>query len=108
MTKKLYVGNLAHEIDDGELQEIFESHGSVSSAKVIVDRDTMRSRGFGFVEMASEQEAQSAIEALDGQEVKGRPLTVNIARPKENRSSSSRPSYNRDREARSGGGGRRY
>lgn len=106
MTKKLYVGNLAHEIDDGELQEIFQSHGSVASAKVIVDRDTMRSRGFGFVEMGSEEEAQSAIEALDGQEVKGRPLTVNIARPKENRSSASRPTY-RDREARSGGG-RRY
>ena len=83
MGKKLYVGNLAYSIGDGELQEIFAAHGSVQSAQVIMDRDTGRSKGFGFVEMGTDQEAQAAIAALHGKEVQGRSLTVNEARPKE-------------------------
>lgn len=86
MQKKLFVGNLSHDIRDHELKEIFEAHGSVHSAQVIIDRETGRSKGFGFVEMGSSEEAQAAIDALHSQEVFGRPLTVNIARPRENRS----------------------
>ncbi|HMF11209.1 MAG TPA: RNA-binding protein [Gemmataceae bacterium] len=82
MGKKLYVGNLAYSIDDGSLQQIFGAHGTVQSAQVIMDRDTGRSKGFGFVEMGSDQEAQAAIQALNGTEVEGRTLTVNEARPK--------------------------
>ena len=93
MAKKLYVGNLSHDINDNELQDIFEAHGTVISAKVIVDRETRRSKGFGFVEMSSDDEAQAAIDDLNSKEVQGRPLTVNVARP---------------REPRAGGGNRRY
>src|SRR5438874_12301733 len=82
MGKKLYVGNLPYSIGDPELQQIFEAHGAVQSAQVIMDRDTGRSKGFGFVEMGSDQEAQAAISALNGKEVEGRALTVNEARPK--------------------------
>jgi RNA recognition motif-containing protein len=82
MGKKLYVGNLAYSMNDSDLQQIFEPHGTVSSAQVIMDRDTGRSKGFGFVEMGSESEAQAAIAALNGAEVDGRTLTVNEARPK--------------------------
>ncbi len=82
MGKKLYVGNLAYSIGDGELQRLFAAHGSVTSAQVIMDRDTGRSKGFGFVEMGSDQEAQAAVAAMNGAEVEGRPLTVNEARPK--------------------------
>ena len=82
MGKKLYVGNLAYSVGDSELQQIFEAHGAVQSAQVIMDRDTGRSKGFGFVEMGSDQEAQAAISALNGKEVEGRALTVNEARPK--------------------------
>jgi RNA recognition motif-containing protein len=82
MGKKLYVGNLAYSVGDSELQQIFEAHGAVQSAQVIMDRDTGRSKGFGFVEMGSDQEAQAAIAALNGKEVEGRALTVNEARPK--------------------------
>src|SRR5215510_15861232 len=82
MGKKLYVGNLAYSIDDGSLQQIFGAHGTVQSAQVIMDRDTGRSKGFGFVEMGSDQEAQAAIQALNGKEVDGRQLTVNEARPR--------------------------
>lgn len=85
MGKKLYVGNLAYGMTDSDLQNLFEAHGQVQSAQIIMDRDTGRSKGFGFVEMSSDSEAQSAIEALNGQEVNGRPLTVNEARPKEDR-----------------------
>lgn len=88
MAKKLYIGNLPHEISDSELKTIFESHGSVLSAQVIIDRDTGRSKGFGFVEMSTEEEAQAAIDALNNKEVKGRPLTVNIARARESRGGS--------------------
>ncbi len=82
MGKKLYVGNLAYSVTDGTLQQLFEAHGSVVSAQVIMDRDTGRSKGFGFVEMGSDAEAQAAIDALNGTQHEGRPLTVNEARPK--------------------------
>ena len=83
MGRKLYVGNLAYSLGDAELEQLFAAHGTVQSAKVIVDRDTGRSKGFGFVEMGSDQEAQAAISALNGKEVDGRALTVNEARPRE-------------------------
>src|SRR5579884_2688024 len=82
MGKKLYVGNLGYEMTDGDLSNLFASHGAVQSAQVVLDRDTGRSRGFGFVEMGSDQEAQAAIAALNGQHSGGRPLTVNEARPR--------------------------
>src|SRR6516225_12338960 len=82
MGKKLYVGNLAYSMSDGELQQLFEAHGTVTSAQIIMDRDTGRSKGFGFVEMGSDDEAQAAIAGLNGKEVDGRALTVNEARPK--------------------------
>lgn len=82
MGKKLYVGNLTYEVTDGDLSKMFEPHGTVESAQVIMDRETARSKGFGFVEMKSDQEAQAAIAALNGKEVNGRSLTVNEARPK--------------------------
>jgi RNA recognition motif-containing protein len=82
MGKKLYVGNLSYEVDDGALQQMFEQFGTVQSAQIIMDRDTGRSKGFGFVEMGSDQEAQAAIKGLHGQQVGGRALTVNEARPK--------------------------
>jgi RNA recognition motif-containing protein len=83
MGKKLYVGNLSYNINGGDLEELFGAHGTVQSAQVIMDRDTGRSKGFGFVEMGSDQEAQAAISALNGKEVEGRALTVNEARPRE-------------------------
>lgn len=82
MGKKLYVGNLAYSVTDSALQQMFEAFGSVASAQVIMDRDTGRSKGFGFVEMGSDQEAQAAIAGMNGKEVDGRSLTVNEARPK--------------------------
>jgi RNA recognition motif-containing protein len=82
MGKKLYVGNLSYGVSDSALQQLFEPHGTVQSAQVIMDRDTGRSKGFGFVEMGSDQEAQAAIAALNGKEIEGRALTVNEARPK--------------------------
>ncbi|MBY0527898.1 MAG: RNA-binding protein [Gemmataceae bacterium] len=98
MGKKLYVGNLTYGMNDGDLQQLFNQHGTVSSAQVIMDRDTGRSKGFGFVEMGSDQEAQAAIAALNGKEVDGRTLTVNEARPK----------AEGGRGGGGGGGGRRY
>ena len=83
MGRKLYVGNLSYDIRDSELEDLFAAHGTVSSAQVITDRDTGRSKGFGFVEMSSDQEAQAAITALNGKPVDGRNLTVNEARPRE-------------------------
>jgi RNA recognition motif-containing protein len=83
MGRKLYVGNLAYGVKDSDLEDLFAAHGTVDSAQVIMDRDTGRSKGFGFVEMSSDQEAQAAISALNGKELEGRNLTVNEARPKE-------------------------
>ena len=85
MGKKLYVGNLSYGTTDSDLQNLFGPHGTVQSAQVIMDRDTGRSKGFGFVEMDSGEQAQAAITALNGQEVNGRALTVNEARPREER-----------------------
>lgn len=106
MGKKLYVGNLAHSINDNGLNQIFTSYGTVRSAQVIMDRDTGRSKGFGFVEMGSEQEAQAAINALNGKEVEGRTLTVNEARPKEGGGGGGgRGGYGGGGGGRRGGGG---
>ena len=99
MGTKLYVGNLGYGITDSDLKELFVAHGTVRTAKVIADRDTGRSKGFGFVEMGSEQEAQAAITALNDKEIEGRPLTVNEARPREGGDGRGRGG---------GGGGRRY
>ncbi|HSU67076.1 MAG TPA: RNA-binding protein, partial [Tepidisphaeraceae bacterium] len=85
MGKKLYVGNLSYDVDSSALEQLFAAHGTVESAQIITDRDTGRSKGFGFVEMSSDDEAQAAISALNGQENGGRALTVNEAKPKENR-----------------------
>ncbi|HSZ54822.1 MAG TPA: RNA-binding protein [Tepidisphaeraceae bacterium] len=86
MAKKLYVGNLSYQVDSSELEQLFGAHGQVLSAQVINDRDTGRSKGFGFVEMANDNEAEAAIAALNGQQHNGRALTVNEARPREERS----------------------
>ena len=85
MGKKLYVGNLPFSASDDSLQQIFSQAGTVQSAKVIMDRDSGRSKGFGFVEMADEQTAQQAIERLNGKDLMGRNVTIAIARPQEKR-----------------------
>lgn len=85
MSKKIYVGNLAYSVGKEDLERMFSAHGTVSSVQIITDRDSGASKGFGFVEMASEKEAQAAIAALNGQNVAGRNLTVNEARPQETR-----------------------
>ena len=86
--KKLYVGNLTYGVTSSALEQMFAPHGTVESAQIIMDRDTGRSKGFGFVEMSSAQEAQAAIAALNGQQSEGRSLTVNEARPREERGGS--------------------
>src|SRR5271154_2459126 len=96
MGSKLYVGNLSYNTTATELEQLCASHGTVQSAEVISDRETGRSKGFGFVQMGSDQEAQAAIAALNGHEVDGRALTVNEAKPRE------------ERPRRSGGGGGGY
>jgi RNA recognition motif-containing protein len=85
MGSKLYVGNLSYNTTAAELEQMCASHGTVQSAEVISDRETGRSKGFGFVQMGSDEEAQAAIAALNGQEVDGRALTVNEAKPREDR-----------------------
>ena len=85
MGSKLYVGNLSYNVSGSDLQELFAQHGSVQSAEVIADRDTGRSKGFGFVQMGSDTEAHAAIAALNGGEFGGRAMTVNEAKPRENR-----------------------
>ncbi|MDI9332518.1 MAG: RNA-binding protein [Alphaproteobacteria bacterium] len=85
MSNKLYVGNLSYSVRDDDLQQQFSAFGTVQSAKVMMERDTGRSKGFGFVEMSSSQEAQAAIEGMHGKNMGGRDLTVNIARPMEAR-----------------------
>jgi cold-inducible RNA-binding protein len=109
MGRKLYVGNLAYGVNDGDLQQMFAAHGTVQSAQVIMDRDTGRSKGFGFVEMGSDQEAQAAITAMNGKEVEGRALTVNEARPKtEGGGGRGGSGGGRGGYGGGGGGGRRY
>ena len=85
MGKKLYVGNLTYQVDSSQLEQLFSQFGTVQSAQVIQDRDTGRSKGFGFVEMDSEAEAQAAIDGLHDREHDGRRLTVNEAKPREDR-----------------------
>ena len=82
MGNKLYVGNLPYQISSADLEQLFAQHGTVRSASVIEDRDTGQSKGFGFVEMGSDEEAQTAIQALDGQDYSGRALKVNEAKPR--------------------------
>jgi RNA recognition motif-containing protein len=106
MGKKLYVGNLSYDVDDGALEQMFAAHGTVVSAQVIMDRDTGRSKGFGFVEMKTDQEAQAAIAALSGAQSGGRSLTVNEAKPREDRGGGRGGSGGRGGYG--GGGGRRY
>lgn len=89
--RKLFVGGLPYSVSDNQLEELFSNHGTVESARVITDRMTGRSRGFGFVEMSSEDEAQEAMEKLNGTEYEGRNLTVNEARPRTNRQSGPPP-----------------
>lgn len=116
MGKKLYVGNLSWGVTDAQLQDMFTPYGTVVSAQVIMDRDTGRSKGFGFVEMGTDQEAQAAITGMHGQMVEGRPLTVNEARPKEGGGGGGggggRGGYGGGGGGRGGygggGGGRRY
>lgn len=103
MASKLYVGNLSYEVTNSDLEQMFQAHGQVESAQVIMDRDTGRSKGFGFVEMHTDQEAKAAIQALNGTDSNGRALTVNEARPREARSGGDRPRSNFG-----GGGNRRY
>ena len=85
MGKKLYVGNLGYDVKDEDLSQLFAEHGEVESANVIMDRETGRSKGFGFVEMSSDGEAQAAIAALDGKEAGGRAMKVSEAKPREER-----------------------
>ena len=85
MGSKLYVGNLSYGTTGSDLEQLFSQHGTVNSAEVISDRETGRSKGFGFVQMGSDEEAQAAIAALNGQEHDGRQLTVNEAKPREDR-----------------------
>jgi RNA recognition motif-containing protein len=105
MGKKLYVGNLSYDVTDSALQQLFAQYGTVESAQVVMDRDTGRSKGFGFVEMKTDQEAQAAIAGLNGQMSGGRTLTVNEAKPREER--GGRGGFGGGRGGH-GGGGRRY
>ena len=108
MGKKLYVGNLSYEVSDSDLTKLFAPHGTVESAQIIMDRDTGRSKGFGFVEMKSEQEAKTATAALNGQDSGGRALTVNEARPKTEGGRGGSGGGRGGFGGRSGGGGGGY
>lgn len=89
MAKNLFVAGLPFEMTDNDLRDLFAEFGTVTSAKVVVDRDTNRSKGFGFVEMSTEEESKNAIQSLNGKDMNGRPLTVNEARPREERPARS-------------------
>ena len=115
MAMKLYVGNLPYSMTDADLQDLFSQHGTVQSVQIIIDRDTGRSKGFGFVEMGSDQEAQAAIAGMNGKESDGRSLTVNEARPKSEGGGGGRRGGGGvggggggGRGGYGGGGGRRY
>ena len=120
MSTKLYVGNLAYSVTESTLEQLFSAHGTVQSAQIIMDRDTGRSKGFGFVEMGSDQEAQAAIAAMNLKDVEGRSITVNEARPREDRGGGGgggrggygggggRGGYGGGGYGGGGGGGRRY
>lgn len=100
MSTKLFVGSLSYSVNDDQLQDAFAAAGTVVSAKVIIDRDTGRSKGFGFVEMSSDDEAKRAVDMLNGKEIEGRAIAVSEARPQENRERRSFGGGN--------GGGNRY
>ena len=106
MAKKLYVGNLSYQVDSSELEQLFGAHGQVLSAQIINDRDTGRSKGFGFVEMSSDSEAQAAIDKLNGQDYGGRPMTVNEARPQQKKGPRPGGGYGGGGGGYGGGGGR--
>lgn len=106
--KKIFVGNFSFNFTEDQLRQLFEPFGAVDSASVVTDRDTGRSRGFGFVEMANDTEAAAAIEALNGKDSGGRALTVNEARPKAERSGGGGGGRGRDRGDRGGGRGPRW
>ena len=97
MNKKLYVGNLSYTATDDDLYDLFSAHGTVESASVITDRESGRSRGFGFVELSTAEEAEKAVAALNGTEHQGRTLTVNLSRPRENRGDGGGGGGGRDR-----------
>jgi RNA recognition motif-containing protein len=103
LSKKLYVGNLTYNVNETDLEALFSQYGTVQSAQVIIDRDTNRSKGFGFVEMETDAQAQAAIQALNGQDHDGRNLTVNEAKPREARPGGG--GYGGGGGGRSGGGG---
>lgn len=105
MAIKLYVGNLSFQTSSNDLQQLFSQVGTVESASVVEDRETGRSRGFGFVEMASKEEGQAAIEQFNGKDFQGRNLTVNEARPREDRGGGGGGGYSGNRGG-GGGGGR--
>ena len=105
MGKKMYVGNLSYDVQNSDLEQLFAQHGTVQSADVIIDRDSGQSKGFGFVEMSTDAEAEAAIAALNGYEYQGRSLNVNEARPKEDRGGGGRGGYGGGGGGRSGGGG---
>lgn len=102
MNNKLFVGNLSFNVTENDLNDAFAAHGSVTEANILMDRATNRSRGFGFVTMSTPEEAQKAIDGLNGTELSGRAITVNVAKPREERSGGERRSYGADRS--SGGG----
>jgi cold-inducible RNA-binding protein len=108
LIKKLYVGNLGFDVNNADLEKLFSSFGAVNSVQVIVDRESGRSKGFGFIEMGSDQEAQAAIQGLHGQEHDGRALTVNEARPREERGGGGRGRGGRGGYGGGGGRGGRY
>ena len=105
MAAKLYCGNLSYNVSSSDLEQLFAQFGTVESAQVITDRDTGRSKGFGFVEMSSKAEAQAAIDGLNEKDHEGRPLTVNEAKPREDRG-GGRGGYGGGRGGGGGGGGR--
>ncbi len=106
MESKLYVGNLSYNVTEEQLRELFSQAGTIKEIAMIMDRDTNRSKGFGFVEMTTQVEAQKAIEMFNEHELDGRRMTVNFARPKEDRG-GSRGGYGRGGYGGGGGGGRR-
>src|SRR5438132_911588 len=104
MSNKLFVGNLSFNTTENDLQDAFAAHGTVVEAKLMMDRETGRARGFGFITMSTPEEAQKAIEALNGVEMDGRALTVNVAKPREERSGGG---FGGGRKFGGGGGGGR-
>jgi RNA recognition motif-containing protein len=106
--KKLYVGNLTYNVNETDLEALFSQFGTVQSAQIIIDRDTNRSKGFGFVEMGTDAEAQAAIQGLDGQDHDGRKLTVNEAKPREPRTGGGGGGYGGGGGGYGGGGGGGY